>query len=683
MRKILIANRGEIACRIIRTAVRMGLETVAVYSDADSGLPHVQMADQALCIGPPPASESYLSIEKLIEAARHTGADAIHPGYGFLSENAMFAQACAAQGITFVGPTPEAIRAMGLKDAAKRAMKAAGVPVLPGYQGDDQSLHRLERAAKSMGYPVLIKAVAGGGGKGMRLVEDEAAFGDALNSAKREADRAFGNDSVLIEKYLPRARHIEVQIFADGAGNTVHLFERDCSLQRRHQKVVEEAPAPRLPESLRTAMGIAAVKAARAIGYVGAGTIEFIVDVSNGLVWDAASDAPDAAHGSAPFYFMEMNTRLQVEHPVTEMITGLDLVEWQIRVARGELLPLSQADIAMTGHAVEARLYAEDTSAGFLPSTGILSQLKLPEPSTRLRVDTGVIQGNDVTIHYDPMIAKIIAFGQDRSTAIDRLVGALDACIVGGVETNRAFLTRLLSLPDFRSGDYDTGLIASQLPALGPPADMPDRLKAVAALALATRPKEARSAGDPWTALGPWRVSGPGVQHLELYLPDGSPVHLRVLQDMSDYSRADRRQPLVTIEGLEKTWTGHGQWSGPHQFTADLDGDLVRTTVLVSDKQVELRAHGQTFLLLRQARQASAADVFDGSLRAPMPGKVLAVSVRVGQRVAAGERLAMLEAMKMEHMLSAPADARVTAVHVRDGDQVERHAVLIELTLAP
>ena len=508
MRRILIANRGEIARRIIRTARRMGIETVAVYSDADANAPHVAEATLAVHIGPAPAAESYLRAEKIIEAALKTGADAIHPGYGFLSENAAFADACQQAGLIFIGPGADAIRAMGLKDGAKKLMRQAGVPIVPGYQGDDQSLDRLQRSANAIGYPILIKAVAGGGGKGMRRVDDAASFADALLAAKREAQRAFGNDSVLIEKYLTCPRHVEVQVFADTHGNVVHLFERDCSLQRRHQKVVEEAPAPGLPDALRRAMGEAAVTAAKAIGYVGAGTVEFILDVSEGVE-------------KAPFYFMEMNTRLQVEHPVTELITGYDLVEWQIRVARGEPLHARQEDIRINGHAVEVRLYAEDAEGGFLPSTGRLERLHLPEGLAGVRVDSGVVEGQEITVHYDPMIAKLIAHGTDRTVAIDRLIGALDATIAVGPKTNRSFLARLIGHPAFRTGDIDTGFIERHLEDLAPITEVPDRLLALAALAAAT-PREKPDMSSPWTALGPWRLNLPYRQSIDLFLPDGA-----------------------------------------------------------------------------------------------------------------------------------------------------------------
>ncbi len=659
MHKILIANRGEIACRIIRTAERMGLETVAVYSEADAESPHVRMATQAVLIGPPPAAQSYLRVETLIDAARKTGADAVHPGYGFLSENADFAQACADFGLIFIGPPPSAIRAMGLKDAAKRLMRQANVPIVPGYQGDDQSLDRLTRAASAIGYPMLIKAVAGGGGKGMRLVEDADGFSDALLAAKREAERAFGNDGILIEKYLTKPRHVEVQVFADSHGNTVHLFERDCSLQRRHQKVVEEAPAPGLPDAMRTAMGEAAVTAARAIGYVGAGTVEFIVDVADGMGEDGA-----------PFYFMEMNTRLQVEHPVTEMITGQDLVEWQIRVARGEVLPLLQHQLPRRGSAVEVRLYAEDPDNGFLPSTGKLTRLVMPAARTGVRVDSGIEEGGTVSIHYDPMLAKVIAHGPDRATAIDRLIGALDETVVEGVRNNRAFLARLIGHPAFRAGAVDTGFIERHRADLAPSAELPERLVALAALALAT-PKTRVVSTSPWQALGDWRLNLPSRRRIDLYAADGARFPLVLTA----------RDTGTTIEGLDRTITARGRWTSDLQFSADLDGDLIHATVLSAPGLVEVRSGGQMFQLLLSPPGTDRETVqdSDGKVRAPMPGRVLSLSVQPGQWVTRGARLLVLEAMKMEHRLDAPADGTVTAVHVTEGAQVAGGVLLVEI----
>jgi len=657
MRKILIANRGEIARRVIRTAHAMGIDTVAVYSDADADMPHVREAGQAVAIGPAPAAESYLVIDTILAAAARTGADAIHPGYGFLSENARFAEACAAAGVTFIGPPAAAIRGMGLKDAAKRLMRQAKVPVVPGYQGEDQTLDRIQRMAEQIGYPILIKAVAGGGGKGMRRVDAPDQLTEALLGARREAQKSFGNDGVMLEKMITRARHVEVQVFADTHGNVIHLFERDCSAQRRHQKVLEEAPAPGLPDDMRQAMGEAAVRCAQAIGYVGAGTVEFIVDVAQGLT-------PES------FYFMEMNTRLQVEHPVTEFVTGLDLVEWQIRVARGEPLPLRQDELRLRGHAIEARLYAEDPDNGFLPSIGLLDRLQFPAAAPGVRIDSGVEQGNAISLHYDPMIAKIIVHADERSTAIDHLLGALDATVVSGPKTNRAFLARLADHPRFRSGDVDTGLIEAHMGELGPPRDVPERIVALAALALTTPPEPIVSA-DPWTALGPWRMNLPARRHVDLVLPDGTAASISLTADNA----------LVTVEGLGSPLRVKGQWRSDTRFDLDCEGELVRGTVLVRSHELEVRAWGRSFIMRRGdvADDRPEAAASDGAIIAPMPGKVLAVFVRDGESVAAGDRILLLEAMKMEHRLSAPLAGTVAALAVKEGDQVIEGTVLAEI----
>ena len=658
MRRILIANRGEIARRIIRTARLMGIETVAVYSDADANAPHVREATLAVHIGPAPATESYLRADKIIEAALKTGSDAIHPGYGFLSENAAFADACLGAGLIFIGPGADAIRAMGLKDGAKRLMRQAGVPIVPGYQGDDQSLDRLQRSANAIGYPILIKAVAGGGGKGMRRVDDADSFADALLAAKREAARAFGNDSVLIEKYLTQPRHVEVQVFADTHGNVVHLFERDCSLQRRHQKVVEEAPAPGLPDAIRKAMGDAAVKAAKAINYVGAGTVEFILDVSEGIE-------------KAPFYFMEMNTRLQVEHPVTEFITGYDLVEWQIRVARGEPLPAKQKDIRIHGHAVEVRLYAEDAEGGFLPSTGRLERLHLPVAQAGVRVDSGVEEGQEITVHYDPMIAKLIAHGTDRTVAIDRLVNALDATIAVGPKTNRGFLARLIGHPAFRAEEIDTGFIERHMGDLAPIIDVPDRLLALAALAAAT-PRAAPDMSSPWTALRSWRLNLPYRQSVDLFLPDNTKRTVTLTRTA---------EGMISVGGLDEPLLASPAWRDDYRFEVDFSGSLARATVLAHEHSLEVRVGGLTFHfgLRDNAEGDKGALPRDGKLMAPMPGKVLGIFVKPGQSVEAGDRLLVLEAMKMEHRLTAPAAGTVKAVHIGENDQVPEGRLLIEL----
>jgi 3-methylcrotonyl-CoA carboxylase alpha subunit len=626
---LLIANRGEIARRIIRTARAMGLGTVAVYSDADAQAPHVREADRAVRLGPSPAAESYLRGEAVIEAALRAGAEAVHPGYGFLSENAGFARAVRDAGLTWIGPPPAAIEAMGLKDAAKRIMKEAGVPVTPGYQGEDQGFARLEHAARAIGWPLLIKAVAGGGGKGMRRVDEAGQFAEALVAAQREGERAFGDGRVLLEKYIARARHVEVQLFADRHGAAIHLFERDCSLQRRHQKVIEEAPAPGLSERLRHTLGVAAVTAAVAIGYEGAGTVEFIVDL----------DETDEA-GDPRFYFMEMNTRLQVEHPVTELVTGLDLVEWQIRVARGEPLPLTQDAVRLSGHAVEARLYAEDAEGGFLPSTGTVARLAFPA-APGVRIDAGVEAGQEVTPFYDPMIAKVIAHGPTRAAAIDRLVGALDATVAEGPKTNRAFLARLAAHPAFRAGAVHTGFIGEHEAALAPPTiPAPAWAPGAAARALASEP----AIEGPYARFGPFRLNLPATRPVELFEGDRM-----------------RRFDVATMA----------------------DGSPPGAVTVVLPDRVEVRHAGQTFAFARRAvRQDAGAGPSDGRIAAPMPGRVLQLLAREGQRVAAGDRLLVLEAMKMEHRIAAPFDAVVSRVAVGEGDQVAEGAPLVELTAA-
>ncbi|MDE3115373.1 MAG: ATP-grasp domain-containing protein [Pseudomonadota bacterium] len=658
MRRLLIANRGEIARRIIRTAHRMGIETVAVHSEADARAPFVREATRAVAIGPAAPAESYLVIENVIEAARKAGADAIHPGYGFLSENVEFARACVEAGIVFVGPPPAAISAMGLKDEAKAIMAEAGVPVVPGYFGEDQSPDRLMAEAERIGYPILIKAVAGGGGKGMRRVDAPEDFEENLLSCRREAARAFGNDRVLLERYILGPRHVEVQVFADGHGHVVHLFERDCSVQRRHQKVLEEAPAPNLPEALRAAMREAAVKAAAAIGYVGAGTVEFIVET-------------EAAEMS--FFFMEMNTRLQVEHPVTECITGFDLVEWQLRVARGETLPVTQHDICVSGHAVEARLYAEDPQTGFLPSIGRLSRLEFGS-GPGIRIDSGVEEGGTITPHYDPMIAKLIAYGPDRAEVIDRLIAALDATVVDGVRTNRAYLAQLLDHPVFRSGTMTTGFIAERGEELAAAPQVPEELYAVAAAALALPNPPPPGDASPWTAFGAFRLNGPLVRQIDFGADPGSRRHLRVTCEGDQ----------VTVEGLEQDYAGQARWLDGKTFEEDFFGTIARNVVIARPEAVELRREGQTFVLVRgRAGEETGGGAGSGRILTPMPGKVVSVHVEAGTRVEAGARLVVVEAMKMEHRIVAPVAANVLAVKVAAGDQVGEGAVLIELEPEP
>ncbi len=643
---VLIANRGEIACRIIRTARRLGIRAIAVHSEADADALFVRMADEAHPIGPAPARESYLVVDRIIEAARRSGAAAIHPGYGFLSERAEFAEACAANGIVFVGPPASSIRAMGLKDAAKALVLEAGVPVVPGYHGALQEPDFLRQKADEIGYPVLIKAVAGGGGKGMRRVDKAAEFEAALASAQREAAASFGDPRVLVEKYVLSPRHIEIQVFADGHGNVVHLFERDCSLQRRHQKVIEEAPAPGMTAQMRDAMGRAAVEAARAVGYVGAGTVEFIADGREGL-------RPDR------FYFMEMNTRLQVEHPVTEAITGLDLVELQFRVAAGERLPFAQADLAIDGHAVEARLYAEDPEREFLPSTGRLWALELPERHG-IRVDAGVEAGDEVTPFYDPMIAKVIAHAATREEALDRLAGALGETVVAGPKTNAAFLKRLCEADGFRAGAFDTGFIDRNLAALGAvpqPAD--GAAVAAGALCLVEREGEriARAAalrtGD---VAGPWSVD-----------------------DAFQLLGRRRTGLAVVAEGEPQNLSVAWDEDGPSLESSEAAGESL-TVVDAGDAVIVLRDGRQTRVALHDPFAVDLEHIDEGGVvKAPMHGKLIALFVRPGDRVEKGQRLAIVEAMKMEHALVAPADGEVAEVAAEPGQQVAEGARLIVL----
>ncbi len=653
--KILIANRGEIACRVIATCQRLGIATVAVYSDADRNARHVRLADEAIAIGPAPARESYLRGDAILAAARRTGAQAIHPGYGFLSENADFAQACAEAGIVFIGPSAAAIRAMGDKSAAKALMQQAGVPLTPGYHGDEQIPEFLRKQADSIGYPVLIKASAGGGGKGMRRVDDSATFTEALASCQREAQSAFGNAHVLVEKYVERPRHIEIQVFGDSHGNVVYLFERDCSVQRRHQKVLEEAPAPGMTPERRAAMGKAAVDAARAVNYVGAGTVEFIA-------------GPDG-----DFYFMEMNTRLQVEHPVTECITGTDLVEWQLRVASGEPLPLQQDQLQIRGHALEARLYAEDADRGFLPSTGTLRHLRLPANTAHVRVDAGVEQGDAITPFYDPMIAKLIVWDVDRDAALRRMQQALAECEVVGVTTNAAFLRRLVMTDSFTQAKLDTALIEREQAALAPnDGDSDPALWALAAIAgVATSEAASRDARDPhspWQAQDGWRLGAAAARALTL-----------------EHRGAQRS---VAVQGAGEQWTVHMD-GNTLQGSGRLAGDalrvqigeqLHRATVIRDGNDLYLfGSEGvQRFTLHDPVSEADQSVADAGSLVAPMPGRIVATLVSPGTAVKRGAPLLVLEAMKMEHTLQAPADGIVQGYRVKAGDQVGDGAVLVD-----
>ncbi|WP_375390577.1 acetyl/propionyl/methylcrotonyl-CoA carboxylase subunit alpha [uncultured Sphingomonas sp.] len=639
---LLIANRGEIACRVIRTARRLGIRTVAVYSDADAHALHVRQADQAVHIGPSPARESYLVGQRIIAAARETGAEAIHPGYGFLSENADFAQAVIDAGLIWVGPKPASIRAMGLKDAAKRLMMEAGVPTTPGYLGDDQLPERLQAEADAIGYPVLIKAVAGGGGKGMRQVAAPAEFADALLSCRREAASSFGDDRVLLEKYILSPRHIEVQVFGDSHGNVVHLFERDCSLQRRHQKVIEEAPAPGMDEATREAVCAAAVRAAQAVDYEGAGTIEFIADASEGLRADR-------------IWFMEMNTRLQVEHPVTEEITGQDLVEWQLRVASGEPLPKRQEELRIDGWAMEARLYAEDPAKGFLPSVGPLTHFRLPSTSRRwpLRIETGYQRGDDVTPFYDPMLAKLVCSGRDRDAAISSLAHNCRNVTCWPVKTNAQFLAASLRDPAFVAGGIDTGFLAREGDLLvgdGQPSE--SALQAVAGLIYADQ-----------------RGGHPGdIYDSAAYEPKGAWE-----TQIGTRLNAAAARPIFRLSdgAAVATVEYDSQYVGPNPWAARVDEGWLFVD------------HGATFVLnVARSEGTATGAAADGAILSPMPGRVIAVEVTTGDQVVKGQKLVTLEAMKMEHSLVAPFDGTIAVLDAEAGQQVSEGRLLVRVERA-
>jgi 3-methylcrotonyl-CoA carboxylase alpha subunit len=657
--KILIANRGEIACRVIRSARRLGIATVAVYSDADRGAMHVELADEAWPIGPPPAQESYLNIGAILDVVRNSGAEAVHPGYGFLSENAEFAEACGSAGVTFIGPPASAIRAMGSKSAARALMQGSGVPLVPGYHGEDQDPARLVDEAERIGFPVLIKAAAGGGGRGMRLVTGAEEFAAALAAAKREAVGAFGDDRMLIEKYLSGPRHIEIQIFADIHGNTIYLFERECSIQRRYQKVLEEAPAPGLDAKRRSVMGKTAVAAARAVGYVGAGTVEFIADAKS-------------------FYFIEMNARLQVEHPVTEMVTGLDLVEWQLRVAVGEALPVDQRDLRLRGHSIEARLYAEDPERGFLPQTGTLHELRFP-PADVARVDTGVRRGDRLTPFYDPMIAKIIVWGEDRPAALNSLRRALAETAVLGIVTNLGLLVRISAHPEFAAAAVDTGFIERHRDVLLP-GHRPAPAMALAAAAVARLLAHASAAttaaarfddpNSPWARSDGWRLNGQG--HQKLVFRDG-------VAERTVIARAQAGNWLLELG--EEAIRAIGERRPDGTLSVVLDGVRGRATVLDHGSETAVFLAGENWQLIEIDPLAAheGDDPGAGRLTAPMPGRVTQLLVGAGDAVRRGEPLMIIEAMKMEHTVAAPVDGIVDAVRFSVGDLVEEGAELIAL----
>ena len=659
--KILIANRGEIACRIMRTATRMGIRTVAVYSEADAGARHVALADEALAIGPAAARESYLNIDRIITAARQSGAQGIHPGYGFLSEDADFATACAQAGINFIGPSASAIAAMGSKSEAKALMVRAGVPVVPGYHGDDQTDVLLKREAATIGWPVLIKACAGGGGKGMRVVPSAKDFPAALESCRRESRAAFGDDRLLLEKCLEQPRHIEIQVFRDSHGNGVYLFERDCSIQRRHQKVLEEAPAPGLSIKERNEMGRVALAAADAIDYLGAGTVEFLRD------------------RDGHFYFMEMNTRLQVEHPVTELITGQDLVEWQLRVADGQPLPLTQQQLTLNGHAIEVRLYAEDPERDFLPATGHLTHLRFPNDSMHIRVDSGVRTGDSITVHYDPMIAKLIVWGPDRDDALRRMQSALAETQVAGVRTNIDLLASIIAHPDFREARLDTGFIERHRDALLTPVHALDTtVLALAALHVLLDRARCASAGaltstepgSPWHLVDGWRLNGQHTEILRLRSRGGEHA-IGIMPRHDGYLLCIHDQNLSASARMDESGN----------LVARLDGRTVRATTVQHGNQVTVMLAGRSreFTLIDSLAGELDADAAAGGLTSPMPGRIVEVRVRAGDTVQRGDTLMIIEAMKMEHAVIAPAAGKVNVMHFKAGDMVNEGVELLVL----
>lgn len=655
--KILIANRGEIACRIIKTARKLGIETVAVYSSADESALHVRMADSAMFIGEAPAAESYLLSQRIIDAAIQTGAQAIHPGYGFLAENADFVEACEQAGIVFIGPSSKAIRAMGSKSAAKKLMNDAGVPLTPGYYGDNQDPEFLASEANKIGFPVLVKASAGGGGKGMRRVDSATEFATALQSCKREAKNSFGDDHVLIEKYVLNPRHIEVQIFGDSKGQYVHLFERDCSTQRRYQKVLEEAPAPGITAIQRDKMGAAAINAAKAVNYVGAGTVEFI------------------AQQDGSFYFMEMNTRLQVEHPVTEMVTGEDLVEWQLRIANGEPLPRTQAELGMRGHAIEARIYSENPDNDFLPSTGTLAHLVTPPTSNHIRVDTGVEQGDEITSYYDPMIAKLIAWGTNRESAIAHLTKALKQYQIGGVSNNIEFLAKLVNTDSFTNANLDTDLIEREHTALFTQTKtVPDQVWLVAALyqLLANSSFKGQDKADitsPWYLYDSWRLNSQGSQQFTFEFDDQKQTIDLTPQGEGWTATLNDKQYLVK-----------GKIINNGAIQLNIDGKQIKCSVSTHSGVLYAFYEGISYQLqpLDNLDKGAEAESGEGDLVSPMPGKIIDILVAAGDKVEKGTPLLIMEAMKMEHTLTAPSDGIVKAFIHKVGEQVADGVELIQ-----
>ena len=661
-KKILIANRGEIACRVAATARRMGIQTVAVYSDVDANAKHVMACDEAVHIGPPSPKESYLRSERIIAAALATGAQAVHPGYGFLSENEDFAQACADAGLVFIGPPASAIKAMGLKAESKRLMAKAGVPLVPGYHGAEQDPALLQREADAIGYPVLIKASAGGGGKGMRVVNAAGEFAAALASCKREAINSFGDDAVLIERYVTRPRHIEIQVFGDTQGNCIYLFERDCSVQRRHQKVLEEAPAPGMSEARRREMGEAAVAAAKTVGYVGAGTVEFIAE-------------PIAGTNDLRFYFMEMNTRLQVEHPVTEAITGLDLVEWQLRVASGEPLPLKQDELRIHGHAIEARICAENPDKQFMPATGTLQVYRTPQAASferaHVRFDAGVREGDTISPYYDSMIAKLIVWGADRAQALARLDAALAQTHIVGLHTNVAFLRRVVASRSFAEADLDTALIEREREALFNATPLPPEIAAAGVVADALASEQALQTADPWSRRDGWRLFSGARRQFDLELQG---VHQKVQLERAHGG-------AMTLVLGEKRWAFEVSARGEGRHDVRLGEHRVSLSVYAIGERVSVFAPQGSATVNKVDVLAHAGDAAAdaGRLTAPMPGKVIAFLAQPGQAIKQGQALAVMEAMKMEHTITSPRDGTVQALLYAPGDQVAEGGELLRL----
>jgi 3-methylcrotonyl-CoA carboxylase alpha subunit len=657
--KILIANRGEIACRIIRTAKKLGIRTVAVYSEADASARHVTLADEAIEIGPAPANQSYLVVDNIIDAALRTQAQAIHPGYGFLSENTTLAGACIKNNIVFIGPPVSAISAMGSKSTAKNIMQEANVPLVPGYHGEDQTESLLKKEADKIGYPVLIKASAGGGGKGIRVVESSDRFEADLNAVKRESLAAFADDKVLLEKYLTRPRHIEIQVFCDNDGNAIHLFERDCSIQRRHQKVLEEAPAPGMKKDRREALGQAAIAAAQAINYVGAGTVEFIIDEDG------------------TFFFMEMNTRLQVEHPVTELITGQDLVEWQFRIASGEQLPCSQTDLSINGHALEARIYAEDPDRDFLPATGLLSHLRFAQDNRHVRVDTGVRQGDTVSVHYDPLIAKVIVWDHDRKSCLRRMLSVLDETQVVGVTTNIDFLSSVVSHPAFQAAELDTGFIERHHDQLFlDNEEINDDILALASLfVLLSREQDTKEKAkksfdphSPWNSINAWQSNIDSTE--ELYFAEAEKEFL---------IRAHYKKQAICLEIDKRKITVKGSLNNNGDLSADIDGTHTHVTAVLRENLLTIIHSGNSYELsiINKTEHHADEETTPGSLLSPMPGKVIEVLVSEGEVVKKGMPLLILEAMKMEHTITAPMDGTVKTLHYAAGDMLDEGVELL------